>query len=122
VVDSEPEKDESKDLPKEFPNDTTTVNVNDLIARIRNHVLSNRIRIKDFFEDMDPLRSARISKSRFVRCLSFIGISSIGAVDLNRAQIKALCDRYEDEDDSLKVNWKRFESDIDSGRRFRSMF
>jgi hypothetical protein len=115
VVDEEPEIDASKDQPKEFPADTTTVNVNDLLARIRNHVLSNRIRIKDFFEDMDPLRSARISKTRFVRCLSFIGISAIGAVNLNKAQIKALCDRYEDQDDCLKVNWKQFEDDIDSG-------
>lgn len=95
--------------------DIASVDINDLLARIRNHVLSNRIRIKEFFEDMDPLRSTRMTKSRFLRCLNSIGISSIDALNLNKAQLYALIKKYEDPIDTLKVDWKKFENDIESG-------
>lgn len=101
--------------PQEYEPDITTVNINDLLARIRNHVLSNRIRIKEFFEDMDPLRSSKITKTRFIRCLSSLGISSIGSLNLNKAQVHALCVKYQDPNDKFKVDWKKFESDIESG-------
>ena len=90
------------------------MNINDLIARIRHHVLVNRIRIKEFFEDMDPLRSGTISRTRFLRCLSSVGISSIGALNLNKAQLEVLCNKYQ-ANDKTKVDWKRFEGDIESG-------
>lgn len=93
---------------------TVEVNVNDLVGRVRHHVLSNRIRIKEFFEDMDPLRSGRMTKSQFLRCLCSIGISSIGALNLSKEQLQLLVDRYECSDDKLRVNWKKFESEIES--------
>ena len=97
------------------PPDLSNVDINDLLARVRNHVLSNRIRLKEFFEDMDPLRSTKMTKSRFIRCLNSIGISSIGQLNFNKAQLHALCMNYEDPSDKLKVDWKRFENDIESG-------
>ena len=98
------------------PPDISSVDMNDLLARIRTHVLSNRIRIKEFFEDMDPLRSGKMTKSRFLRCLSSIGISSIDALNFNKAQLHALIMKYEDPVDNLKVDWKKFETDVESGR------
>jgi hypothetical protein len=98
------------------PPDISSVNMNDLLARIRTHVLSNRIRIKEFFEDMDPLRSGKMTKSRFLRCLSSIGISSIDALNFNKAQLHALTKKYEDSVDNLKVDWKKFETDVESGK------
>jgi hypothetical protein len=115
-VDQEVEPEyESREVPQNFPPDISTLDVNDLIARIRNHVLANRIRIKEFFEDMDPLRSSKMTKTRFIRCLNSLGISSIGSLNLNKAQLYALTVKYEDLNDKLKVDWKKFENDIESG-------
>ena len=91
------------------------MNLNDLIARIRHHVLVNRIRIKEFFEDMDPLRSGKITKVRFARCLSSIGISSIGLLNLNKEQLEAVTNSYLDSVDKEKVDWRKFEKDVESG-------
>ncbi len=122
VVDEEVEAEyESKSDKKQiYPPDITTVDINDLLARIRNHVLSHRIRIKEFFEDMDPLRSSKMTKNRFLRCLNSIGISSIGDLNLNKAQLYALTMKYEDQNDKLKVDWKKFENDIESGKNIQN--
>ena len=45
--------------------DTSEVNKGMLMAHIRNVVLANRKRTREFFEDYDQLRSGVISKSRF---------------------------------------------------------
>ena len=90
------------------------VNMAELIDRIRAHVIANRIRIKEFFQDMDPLNSNLVTKSQFVRCLSSLGVSSLGKFNISRAQIQALLDAYEHPEDTNKVNWKQFEYDVDA--------
>lgn len=63
---------------------------------------------------MDPLSSGYVSKSQFVRCISSLGLSSLGKFSINRAQTEALCHEYRSLTDSTKVNWKRFEQDVES--------
>ncbi len=41
------------------------VDVDELVARIREYIVTNRIRVSEHFEDFDPLRSGSISISRF---------------------------------------------------------
>ena len=41
------------------------VDIAELVARIRDHVTTNRIRVSEHFEDFDPLRSGSIYQSRF---------------------------------------------------------
>ena len=100
----------------DFPPDTTHVDLNDVMARIRAHVLSRKIRIKEFFQDMDPLNSGTITKTQFVRCLSLFGISTIGTFHLTKAETIVLLKHYEH--DKLKANWKKFEEDVESGNTF----
>ena len=90
--------------------------MNELIARLRSHALSNRLRIKEVFQDMDPLNSGTCSKAQFIRCLSYLGISSLGSFNINKVQTEALCKEYKQPNDPYKVNWKKFEEDIESGR------
>ena len=90
--------------------------MNELIARIRSHVLSKRLRVKEFFQDMDPLNSGTVSKAQFIRCIASFGLSSLGAFNINKAQTEALCKEYIQPNDEKKCNWKRFEYDIESGK------
>ncbi len=98
----------------DFPLDITTVDVDELMARIRSHVLSHRIRIKEFFQDMDPLNSGYVSKTQFIRCLSSFGVTSIGSFNISRVQTEALCAQYKSKYESDKVHWRRFEEDVES--------
>ena len=45
------------------------VDVGELIARIQEHVSTNRIRVSEHFQDFDPLRSGSISAARFRQVL-----------------------------------------------------
>jgi hypothetical protein len=85
------------------------------MARIRSHVLAHRIRIKEFFQDMDPLNSGYVSKNQFIRCLSSFGVSSIGSFNITKVQTEALCAHYRSKYESDKVHWKLFEEDVESG-------
>jgi Ca2+-binding EF-hand superfamily protein len=91
------------------------------MGRIRSHCLAKRIRIKEFFQDMDPLNSNFITKTQFVRCLSSFGLSSIGSFNINKVQMEALCKQYINPADPLKVNWKRFEEDVESVFTLRNL-
>ncbi len=99
----------------DFPPNLTDIDINELIARIRSHILSKRIRVKEFFQDMDPLNSGAITKPQFIRCIASFGLSSIGSFNISKAQTEALCREYAQLNDRNKVNWKRFETDIESG-------
>lgn len=107
----EDELNKTQVVSKEFPLDTSNIDVNELIARIRSHTLANRIRIKEFFQDMDPLNSGNVTKAQFIRCISSFGISSLGGFHINKAQTEVLCQRYATNN---KVCWKKFEGEIES--------
>ncbi len=55
-----------------------------------------------------------VTKNQFIRCLSSFGISSIGTFHISKVQTEALCHEYKSIVDSDKVNWKKFEDDIES--------
>lgn len=96
-------------------NEDSLVDLNKLLERIGEHVTSNRLRVKEFFQDMDPLNAGLVTKSQFVRCLSTLGMSSLGKFNITKAQVAALLDAFADTADENKVNWKRFEHEV--GRR-----
>ena len=98
----------------ELPMETSNIDMNLLMGRIRSFALANRIRIKEFFQDMDPLNSGFITKPQFVRCMSSFGCSSIGLFNMSKAEMEALCREYVNPLDTRKVNWKKFENDVES--------
>lgn len=89
-------------------------NFNDLMGRIRHHVLINRIRVKEFFEDFDPLRLGTITKSRFIRVLSSLGLTGLDGLPLNIKQFQLLIDQYQHPTEKDLVLWKQFEIDLES--------
>ncbi|CAD5122359.1 DgyrCDS10796 [Dimorphilus gyrociliatus] len=93
--------------------DTSKVDMEMLLALIRNHVHSNSRRIEQCFADYDQLRSGSISKSRFRRGLSDLGLSSIGTINLSPAQFEALANRYRDSDNPEMIKWTLFAAEID---------
>lgn len=94
----------------DYPVDTSSVNVDELIRRIQHHVLINRIRVEEFFQDFDPLRHGSIGTSRFR-----MGLSAMGQKDLSEAQIQAIVNRYADPSRKGNVLWTNFFTDIDQG-------
>ncbi|CAF0920343.1 unnamed protein product [Adineta ricciae] len=94
--------------------DTSNVNMNDLMGRIRHHVLINRIRVKEFFEDFDPLRLGTVSQTRFIRVLASLGLTGLDGIPLTEAQMFALCNQYRHPEQRDLIQWKQFESDVES--------
>ena len=107
----------SRPPPAEPIIDTSQVHLDDLMARVRHHVLINRLRVIEYFEDYDPLRSGSISKSQFRRGLSQLGLSKLGHHDLTDPQYTVLCILYENPNKRDQVLWTKFLWDIESGKQ-----
>ena len=103
-------KKEGNESTNESP-DISSVDVDELLGRIRHHVLVNRIRVEEFFQDFDPLRHGSIPASRFR-----MGLSAMGQQQhLAEAQIVAMINRYADDTREGNVWWLSFLSDVDKG-------
>ncbi|KAK3583614.1 hypothetical protein CHS0354_039437 [Potamilus streckersoni] len=92
----------------------SNVSYEDLMARIRNIVLTKRLRVAEFFEDYDPLRSGSISCGQFQRGLGLLGLSKLGDHNLTDAQMKILCDVYQNKQKPDQVHWKQFVYDVET--------
>ena len=94
--------------------DEEEVDVECLMERLRHHVLVNRIRVKEFFRDFDALNSGSVTRARFERGVSCMGLSSLGQHHLTGAQLAALCHIYEDPSDPRRIAWTRFADDLET--------
>lgn len=90
------------------PLDLSGVDLDVLIGRIRHHVLTNRVRVEEYFQDFDPLRSGSISNSHLRR-----GLSSLGQHQLTDAQFEVLAQRYADPKRSGNALWTKFLTDVE---------
>lgn len=91
-----------------------SVSYEDLMSRIRHIVLTNRLRVIEYFQDYDPLRSGSISKSQFRRGLALLGLSKLGAHDLNDPQYTLLCQVYQNPQKEDQVLWTSFLNDVET--------
>jgi Ca2+-binding EF-hand superfamily protein len=82
------------------------VDIRQLILRLKEHVFVSRLRLCEYFQDFDPLRSGFVTNSRFRQ-----GLNAIRYPYFTEAQISALCDCYSVKPDS--ISWKQFVKDID---------
>ncbi|TPX71064.1 hypothetical protein SpCBS45565_g01341 [Spizellomyces sp. 'palustris'] len=78
-----------------------------LLNTIRTHVLQKRVRVSEFFRDVDKLRSYSIPRKEFVR-----GINRIG-VPLSDKEYAILTDAYADGKRKGCCRWKVFEEDVE---------
>ena len=51
--------------PSQPPTAQEPVSLEQLVKRLQEHVLCNRIRVSEHFQDFDPLRSGSISAAKF---------------------------------------------------------
>lgn len=58
----------------EHSEEMALVQVQDLIDRVKVHVMPRRVRCKEFFNDFDPLRSGRCTEVNFARALNMMGM------------------------------------------------
>jgi len=108
------EKDPEKPHFSEVEPGSGRISFDDLMSRVRHHVLTNRRRVCEYFQDFDPLRSGSITKSQFRRGLSDLGLSAIGQHNLSESQFQLLCSAYEAPNMRDKVLWMKFTEDIES--------
>lgn len=91
------------------PLDLSTVDLEEIINRIRHYVLVNRLRVEEYFQDFDPLRHGSISRSIFRRCLS-----AMGQPNLTDEQFEVLALYYRDPKKPGNVMWTRFLTDMET--------
>ncbi|KAH9519717.1 hypothetical protein Btru_070724 [Bulinus truncatus] len=94
--------------------ESAPVSFEDLLARIRHIILTNRLRINECFQDFDSLRSGSITVSQFRRGLSSMGLSKLGFHDLNDNQFELLAAHYRDPSKPDQILWMNFLADIES--------
>ena len=59
--------------PSQPPTAQEPISLEQLVKRLQEHVLSNRIRVSEHFQDFDPLRSGSISAAKFRQVLKIPG-------------------------------------------------
>ncbi|XP_071953709.1 uncharacterized protein [Antedon mediterranea] len=96
-------------LYTDIPVDSSNVDIEHLKASIRHFVLTNRIRVCEYFQDFDSLRGHSIPRSQFI-----MGLTSLGMEDITKPECKALCDHYANPKKTDQVLWKLFEKDIET--------
>ncbi|CAG2250812.1 unnamed protein product [Mytilus edulis] len=100
--------------PEKTLQSISNVSFEDLMSRIRHIVLTNRLRVNEFFQDYDPLRSGSISKAQFRRGLGLLGLSKLGIHDLTDGHYNVLIDAYQSPDKEDQVLWTRFLHDVET--------
>ena len=81
------------------------VEYNELIDRLKSEVVMKRIRIGEYFRDIDKLRKGYCSAAQFRRILQLTGLK------ITDHQMNLLNGQYKLEDNL--INYKRFTQDID---------
>jgi len=94
--------------------ESAPVSFEELMARIRHIVLASRLRVIEYFQDFDGLRSGSISIPQFRRGLASMGLSKIGQHDLNDNQFSLLVSKYRNPQKTDQVMWTKFMADIES--------
>jgi len=91
---------------KEFPRKIDTI-----LTKIRYHVLIRRVRILNFFEDFDKLRSGYVSEEIFKRCIDMI-LATTATCKLSKDEYNEIAKHYYDSEKKM-VEWRSFVDDID---------
>lgn len=89
-----------------------SLTVEEVICRIKKHLLENPVRVEEFFEKFDTFRTGCITKGQFKRGLDAIGVSGLGRLILLPNEIEDVANCYLDADNSNVIWWKEFCNDI----------
>ena len=90
------------DIKKDIPND-----VEDVVAKLRQHCKEQRTRISEFFRDFDKLRSGYITEAQFR-----IGLN-MSKIVLSGSEFRLLADHFQAPKQGAHVRWKDFGDCVD---------
>lgn len=90
------------DIKKDKPDD-----VEDVVAKLRQHCKEQRTRISEFFRDFDKLRSGYITEAQFR-----IGLN-MSKIVLSGAEFRLLADHFQAPKEGAHVKWREFSDLVD---------
>lgn len=90
------------DIKKDKPDD-----VDDVVAKLRQHCKEQRTRISEFFRDFDKLRSGYITEAQFR-----IGLN-MSKIVLSGNEFRLLADHFQAPKEGAHVKWKEFSDCVD---------
>jgi Ca2+-binding EF-hand superfamily protein len=90
------------DIKKDRPDD-----VEDVVAKLRQHCKEQRTRISEFFRDFDKLRSGYITEAQFR-----IGLN-MSKIVLSGAEFRLLADHFQAPKEGAHVKWREFSDSVD---------
>jgi Ca2+-binding EF-hand superfamily protein len=105
---SQNESEQKKDSAATPQEVVPTVEWQELLSKIQNHVVSKRIRVSEFFKDSDKLRSYSIRRPEFERAVYKIGLR------LSPHEMDLLAETYKDTKKAGCCLWKKFEREVDA--------
>ncbi|XP_062506736.1 uncharacterized protein LOC134183259 [Corticium candelabrum] len=86
----------------------TSVNIDELMIKIKTKVSRERIRVLEFMRDYDKLRTGRMLKTAFPRALDLCSFL------LTPSEVEALITKYEYPDDPSYVEYLKFSNDMEA--------
>lgn len=89
------------------------VKIEQLMLRIKKHILDNRIRTREFFERFDKFKRGFITKSQFYRAMDAIGLSGLHRLYVAPHDLEKIFTEYRDSCDEDQFGWCWFCDDID---------
>ncbi|XP_055384980.1 uncharacterized protein LOC129614415 [Condylostylus longicornis] len=88
--------------------------LNEILLQIQKHLNTNQIRLSEFFQGYDILRTGKVTSNQFVRALDSLGISGLHRLFLQQEEIDMIVQAFTDLAQSDMVNWKSFEYGINN--------
>ncbi|KAJ8670753.1 hypothetical protein QAD02_002012 [Eretmocerus hayati] len=87
--------------------------IEEVMLRIQDYVLKNRLRVKAYFQDFDVFNVGKISPHQFKRGLDNLRNYPLGRLYLGETEIENLITFYGDPNDMERVCWRIFEDDVE---------
>uniref|UniRef100_T1HXX0 Uncharacterized protein n=1 Tax=Rhodnius prolixus TaxID=13249 RepID=T1HXX0_RHOPR len=86
-----------------------------IITKIRDHVLRNKIRMRDFYEEYDPGETDRVDENDFIMGLRWLAYGRVNTVNLylNPKEVDLLIYLYSDPVYPERKLWKVLEDDVE---------
>ncbi|XP_031786123.1 uncharacterized protein LOC100170120 isoform X1 [Nasonia vitripennis] len=95
------------------PNSKRIRDIQEIMLRLQEHALKNRIRVAQYFQDYDVFNVGRITKNQFERGFDEMRNSGLGKLYLAPEEIENLIAFYKDPNDMERICWRTFEDDIE---------
>lgn len=95
--------------------------LDELMLRIKKHILDNSVRTYEFFEKFDKFKRGFITKCQFHRGLDAIGLSGLHRFYVAPHDLQKIFVKYQDPCDPERVNWLKFCDDVDEVFTYKSL-